>query len=154
MIGCWSFALGFKLDALDSKTHHHIHADKKTVDEEKTNPSANGSSGSESNIILDEKVRTLAKGRAVAFGFKEEIEPIIVDSPPPGINFTNCVMDAENKYCCIDFVSLKLIFKNQKYFTIQLWLLAVLTTARCNSLTVPSADIPWIITQSVMISLF
>ena len=62
-----------------------------------------------SNIVFDEKVRTLAKGRAVAFGFKDDIDPIIVDSPPPGINFTNCVMDNTNGYCCIDFVSRNLI---------------------------------------------
>ena len=56
--------------------------------------------------MLGEKVRSLAKGRAVAFGFKEDIDPIIVNTPPPGINFTNCVMDDSNDYCCIDFVSM------------------------------------------------
>merc|ERR1719483_944124 len=57
-----------------------------------------------SNVVLDEKVRSLTKGRAVAFGFKDDIDPIIVESPPPGINFTNCVVDDTNGYCCIDFV--------------------------------------------------
>ena len=124
MIGSWSFALGFKLDALESSKnnntdilnhhHHHHHEEEPILTDDMNEELISDHNKSQSallpptqssNLVLDEKVRTLAKGRAVAFGFKDDIDPIIVDSPPPGINFTNCVVDDTNGYCCIDFVS-------------------------------------------------
>ena len=117
MIGNWSVAHGFKLNALetnlestDNLDHHHHEEENNDMKEDNISvqnesQSALSTPNSISNVVLDEKVRTLAEGRAVAFGFKDDIDPIIVESPPPGINFTNCVVDDTNGYCCIDFVS-------------------------------------------------
>ena len=115
MIGNWSFAQAFKLNALgasktnntDSLNHHH-HDKEDSNDMKEDNVSARNESQSAlpmPNLVLDEKVRTLAEGRAVASGFQDNIKPIVVKKPPPGINFTNCVVDDTNGYCCIDFVS-------------------------------------------------
>merc|ERR1712106_1209510 len=116
VIGNWSVAHGFKLNALetnlestDNLDHHHHEEENDDMKEDdisvqNKSQSALSTPNSISNVVLDEKVRTLAEGRAVAFGFKDDIDPIIVESPPPGINFTNCVVDDTNGYCCIDFV--------------------------------------------------
>ena len=119
-IGNWSVAQGFKLDALQSNkientdnlnlNHHHEENNddmkENTVTVHNESQSALPTPAPISNLVLDERVRTLAEGRSVAFGFKDKIEPIVVESPPPGINFTNCVVDDSNGYCCIDFVSI------------------------------------------------
>ena len=48
----------------------------------------------------------LARGREIAAGFKEleSLEPILVSSAPPGVDFTNCITQADTGHCCVDFV--------------------------------------------------
>ena len=33
-------------------------------------------------------------------------EPILVTSPPPGLDFSQCQQDQQTGHCCIDFVSI------------------------------------------------
>ena len=78
-IGIPNIIHGFKLNALHKEDHTH-HFDN-TIE------------------IGESDIR-----REAAFGFEDDIDPIIVDSPPPGVNFTDCVVDLTTGYCCIDFV--------------------------------------------------
>ena len=32
----------------------------------------------------------------------EEVRVVLVDSPPPGVNMTDCVVNRETGHCCID----------------------------------------------------
>ena len=92
--GTLSFTNGFKLNALQKEVSEHTHQHPNIED-------ALGQGEEHSDI--SEEARS-SKGRAVAFGFEDDIEPIIVDSPPPGVNFTECVVDLHTGHCCIDFV--------------------------------------------------
>merc|ERR1712106_164234 len=92
--GTLSFTNGFKLNALQKEVsehahHHHDHEEYHEQVEDNSDSSEEARSSSE---------------RAVAFNFEDDIQPIIVDSPPPGVNFTECVVNLQTGHCCIDFV--------------------------------------------------
>ena len=94
--GTLSFTNGFKLNALQKEVsehahHHHDHDHDHEQVEDNSDSSEEARSSSE---------------RAVAFNFEDDIQPIIVDSPPPGVNFTECVVNLQTGHCCIDFVSI------------------------------------------------
>ena len=41
---------------------------------------------------------------AVCLPLPASLTPLIVDTPPPGVNFTDCSRDPDTKLCCIDTV--------------------------------------------------
>ena len=91
--GTLSFTNGFKLNALQKEVSEHSHHHH--------NDEAVGHAAE--NHDIPEEARS-SSGREAVFDFEENITPIIVDSPPPGVNFTECVVDLRTGYCCIDFV--------------------------------------------------
>ena len=92
--GTLSFTNGFKLNALQKEVSehlHHQHNHEEVLEEV------------EETSDTSEEARS-SKERAVAFNFEDDIKPIVVDSAPPGVNFTECVVDLQTGHCCIDFV--------------------------------------------------
>ena len=45
------------------------------------------------------------------------LTPTLVDSPPPGVNFTNCVVLEDTGYCCVDLVQI-IIIKHRSHVCI------------------------------------
>ena len=58
-------------------------------------------------LLLSLHLQSLRKTRQVEDYSDDDVDvtPIIVDAPPPGVNFTDCVTDVETGDCCIDLVS-------------------------------------------------
>ena len=48
----------------------------------------------------------LARGRKMSphYADYESLSPILVSSPPPGVDFRNCLPDPHTGHCCVDFV--------------------------------------------------
>ena len=39
----------------------------------------------------------------------DSLSPILVSTPPPGVDFRNCLTDSETGHCCVDFVRIFII---------------------------------------------
>ena len=64
------------------------------------------------SLLLDEKVVALARGREIAADY-DSLDPILVSSPPAGVDFTNCITSPDSGHCCVDFVRSKSHFHSE-----------------------------------------